>query len=32
VPPFLPDTPEVRSDLLDYAVEIEHFDAHWAKC
>ncbi|MBW3596197.1 MAG: sulfatase [Planctomycetes bacterium] len=28
VPPFLPDAPEVRSDLLDYCVEIEHFDAH----
>lgn len=28
VPPFLPDTPEVRSDLLDYAVEIEWFDRH----
>jgi len=28
VPPFLPDTPEIRSDLLDYAVEIEWFDSH----
>lgn len=28
VPPFLPDTPEVRSDLLDYCVEIEWFDLH----
>ncbi|MBB5352789.1 putative sulfatase [Haloferula luteola] len=26
VPPFLPDTPEIRSDLLDYAFEIERFD------
>lgn len=26
VPKFLPDTQEVRSDLLDYAVEIERFD------
>jgi uncharacterized sulfatase len=26
VPPFLPDTPEIRSDLLDYCVEIERFD------
>jgi uncharacterized sulfatase len=26
VPAFLPDVPEVRSDLLDYAVEIETFD------
>jgi len=28
VPPFFPDTPQVRSDLLDYYHEIEHFDAH----
>jgi len=28
VPPFLPDTPEIRSDLLDYSVEIEWFDRH----
>jgi uncharacterized sulfatase len=28
VPPFLPDSPEVRSDLLDYYEEIEHFDRH----
>lgn len=28
VPPFLPDSPEVRSDLLDYAVEVEWFDTH----
>lgn len=26
VPAYLPDTPEVRSDLLDYALEIERFD------
>ena len=26
VPEFLPDTPEIRSDLLDYAWEIERFD------
>ncbi len=26
VPPFLPDTPEIRSDILDYYVEVEHFD------
>ncbi|MBN1420230.1 MAG: sulfatase [Planctomycetes bacterium] len=26
IPPFLPDVPEVRSDLLDYFVEIERFD------
>ncbi len=28
VPPFLPDTPEVRSDIADYLVEIEWFDQH----
>jgi len=28
VPPFLPDTPEIRSDLLDYFLEIEWFDRH----
>jgi uncharacterized sulfatase len=28
VPPFLPDTPEVRSDMLDYYLEIEYFDRH----
>src|SRR5690554_6222218 len=28
VPAFLPDTEEVRSDLLDYAIEIEWFDKH----
>ncbi len=28
VPPFLPDTQEVRSDLLDYYTEIEWFDQH----
>ncbi len=28
VPKFLPDTPEVRSDILDYEYEIEWFDAH----
>jgi uncharacterized sulfatase len=28
VPPFLPDTEEVRGDLLDYSAEIEHFDTH----
>ncbi len=27
VPPYLPDDPVVRSDLLDYAVEIEWFDS-----
>lgn len=26
VPPFLPDTPEVRADILDYAFEVERFD------
>ncbi len=28
VPGFLPDRPEIRSDLLDYALEIEWFDRH----
>lgn len=31
VPDYLPDTPEVRRDLLDYAVEIEWFDRHLGK-
>lgn len=31
VPLFLPDSPEVRSDLLDYALEIEWFDQHIEK-
>ncbi len=31
VPAFLPDTPEVRSDILDYCVEIEWFDTHLGK-
>jgi N-sulfoglucosamine sulfohydrolase len=31
VPPFLPDTDEIRSDLLDYAFEIEWFDQHLGK-
>lgn len=28
VPPFLPDTPEVRDDILDYCYEIQWFDEH----
>jgi uncharacterized sulfatase len=28
VPPFLPDVLEIRNDILDYYVEIEHFDRH----
>lgn len=28
VPSFLPDAPEMRSDLLDYQQEIEYFDSH----
>ena len=28
VPGFLPDTPEIRSDILDYCVEVEWFDSH----
>ncbi|MEX0778769.1 MAG: sulfatase-like hydrolase/transferase [Balneolales bacterium] len=31
VPSYLPDTPKVRSDLLDYAVEIEWFYHHLAQ-
>lgn len=31
VPKFLPDHPEIRSDLLDYYVEIEWFDSHLGK-
>jgi N-sulfoglucosamine sulfohydrolase len=31
VPSFLPDTEEVRSDILDYALEIEWFDQHLGK-
>lgn len=28
VPPFWPDVDSVRTDMLDYAYEIEHFDGH----
>ena len=31
VPPFLPDDPVVRNDLLDYFVEVEWFDAQLGK-
>jgi N-sulfoglucosamine sulfohydrolase len=31
VPPFWPDNSVVRTDLLDYAFEIEHFDSHLEK-
>ncbi len=31
VPPFLPDTPEVRDDLLDYAFEVDRFDRDCGK-
>jgi arylsulfatase A-like enzyme len=31
VPSFLPDTPAVRNDLLDYAFEVEHFDRQLGK-
>jgi uncharacterized sulfatase len=30
VPPFLPDEPEVRSDIADYYVEVQQFDAQVA--
>lgn len=28
IPPYWPDTPTVRHDLLDYAMAVEHFDRH----
>ncbi len=28
VPPYYPNAPAIRSDLLDYALEVEHFDDH----
>ena len=31
VPPFWPDNPTVRNDMLDYAFELEHFDTHLGK-
>ncbi len=31
VPPFLPDTPEIRKDILDYYYEVEHFDRELGK-
>jgi uncharacterized sulfatase len=31
VPPFLPDTPEIRDDILDYCFEIQWFDQHLGK-
>ncbi|MBL9204031.1 MAG: sulfatase [Opitutaceae bacterium] len=31
VPPYWPDAPEIRSDLLDYALEIDWFDAQLAR-
>ena len=31
LPPYLPDSPVVRSDLLDYALEVEYFDANLGK-
>jgi arylsulfatase A-like enzyme len=31
VPPFWPDNPTVRNDMLDYALEIEYFDSHLVK-
>lgn len=31
VPPFWPDTDTIRSDMLDYAFEIEYFDYHLQK-
>lgn len=31
VPPFLPDDPVIRKDMLDYAVEVEWFDLHLSR-
>ncbi len=31
VPPYLPDAPELRQEMLDYYYEIEHFDKHLAR-
>ncbi|SMP75873.1 Sulfatase [Neorhodopirellula lusitana] len=31
MPSFLPDTPEIRSDLLDYCFEVQWFDDHLRK-
>lgn len=31
VPKFWPDNETIRNDILDYAVEVEHFDAHLAR-
>jgi arylsulfatase A-like enzyme len=31
VPPYWPDTKEVRNDMLDYAYEMEYFDLHLGK-
>jgi uncharacterized sulfatase len=31
VPPFLPDTPQIRGDLLDYTFEVERFDRDCGK-
>jgi uncharacterized sulfatase len=31
VPSFLPDTPEIRDDILDYCFEIQWFDSHLVK-
>ncbi len=31
VPPYLPDNPIVRGDLLDYSLEVEYFDSHVAR-
>lgn len=32
VPPFLPDTPEVRGDILDYYYEVQQFDKQVGEC
>jgi len=32
VPPYLPDTPEVRSDILDYYFAVQRFDREVERC
>jgi len=32
LPDFYPDNRAIREDMLDYALEVEHFDAHVARC
>lgn len=32
LPAYYPNNPVIRSDMLDYAVEVEHFDTHVGRC